>query len=129
MPVSCKPRRRTATRVSYKLKRITVPSPRGSVRDTNPFRLGWRPCRSCVRMYSRMIPSSRPTVETKSPRTQKCWPTKLHWCSHVDPSQMNRTLPLDETTHLRDGSLFEGHPSANVQLLPPPRQSRGLPTG
>jgi len=28
-------------------------------------------------MYLRMVSSSRPTVETKKPRAQKCWPTKL----------------------------------------------------
>jgi hypothetical protein len=32
--------------------------------------------RSWLRMYSRIIPSSRPTVETKYPRAQKCCPTK-----------------------------------------------------
>ena len=31
---------------------------------------------SCLRMYSRITASSRPTVDTKYPRAQKCCPTK-----------------------------------------------------
>ena len=35
----------------------------------------------CFLMYSRITASSRPTVETKYPLAQKCWPVKLRFRS------------------------------------------------
>src|SRR5437764_8571705 len=32
---------------------------------------------SCCLMYSRIVSSSRPTVDTKYPLAQKCWPVKF----------------------------------------------------
>src|SRR5438270_11142571 len=32
---------------------------------------------SCRLMYSRIVSSSRPTVDTKYPLAQKCWPVKF----------------------------------------------------
>src|SRR5712691_6022618 len=52
-------------------------------------------------MYSRIACSSLPTVDTKYPLAQKCWPTKLRFRSPVDPGQVDRTLSFDVPHNLR----------------------------
>src|SRR5439155_18633504 len=49
---------------------------------------------SCFRMYSRTTSSSRPTVDTKNPRAQKCWPTKFRFRSPYTRARWIALLPL-----------------------------------
>src|SRR5437867_9357256 len=45
-------------------------------------------------MYSRTTSSSRPTVDTKNPRAQKCWPTKFRFRSPYTRARWIALLPL-----------------------------------
>ena len=54
---------------------------------------------SCFWMYSRIVPASRPTVETKNPLAQKCSPAKF-LCFPPNTRAMDRALAL-EPDHLR----------------------------
>ena len=67
-------------------------------------------------MYSRITSSSRPTVETKYPRAQKCCPTKFRFLPKVS-FQYQQTFP--NTSSL--GQAFQQSPSsldrANLSLL------------
>src|ERR1700730_1390878 len=49
-------------------------------------------------MYSRITASSRPTVETKYPRAQKCSPTKLRFFSPYTRAKWIALLPLINPT-------------------------------
>ena len=60
---------------------------------------------SRLRMYSRIVASSRPTVDTKYPRAQKCCPTKFRFLVEERPGNVNRALPLDVPDDLRDRVL------------------------
>src|ERR1700682_2130038 len=67
-------------------------------------------------MYSRITASSRPTVETKYPLAQKCWPTKLRFFSPVHPGQMDRAFTLDVPDHLRD-RIFRRNRDHHVNVI------------
>jgi len=49
---------------------------------------------SCLRMYSRITASSRPTVDTQNPRAQKCWPTKFRFRSPYTRARCIALFPL-----------------------------------
>ena len=49
-------------------------------------------------MYRRMIASSRPTVDTKYPRAQKCCPTKLRFLSPKCRAMWIALFPLMNPT-------------------------------
>lgn len=52
-------------------------------------------------MYSRIISSSRPTVEIKYPPTPEVLPDKVALALHVSARDVNRALTLDLSDHLR----------------------------
>ena len=45
-------------------------------------------------MQARITVSSRPAVETKRPRAQKCWPTKFRFLSPYTRARCIALLPL-----------------------------------
>ena len=53
-----------------------------------------------------MVPSSRPTVDTKYPRAQKCCPTKVPTALAVGPRDVDRTFPLDVPDDVRHRVLW-----------------------
>ena len=67
-------------------------------------------------MYSRITASSRPTVETKYPRAQKCCPTKLRLRSPYTRARWIALLPLMNPTTC-DTAYFGGIDDHHVHVI------------
>src|SRR6266436_1523594 len=66
-------------------------------------------------MYSRITTSSRPTVETKYPRAQKCCPTKFRFFSPYTRAKWIALLPVMKPTTCENRIFrWDGNHHVNV---------------
>src|SRR5580700_4483876 len=66
---------------------------------------------SCFLMYSRITSVSRPTVDTKYPLAQKCWPTKFRFFSPYTRAKCIALFPLINPITLRSREAWSEPPA------------------